>query len=57
MILTTLYLVGAKTPTHSLYSSYLTILLVQEKDVLHVSGTYHSSSTDVYQLSIPHLFI
>jgi hypothetical protein len=27
------------------------ILLVYEKEVLHVSGTYHSSSTDVYQLS------
>jgi hypothetical protein len=26
--------------------------LVHEKDVLHVSGTYHSSSTDVYQISI-----
>jgi hypothetical protein len=32
-----------------------TILLVHEKDVLHASETYHSSSTDVYQLSIAHL--
>jgi hypothetical protein len=33
------------------------ILLVHEKEVLHVSGTYHSSSTDVYQLSIAHLVV
>jgi hypothetical protein len=31
------------------------ILLVHEKEVLHVSETYHSSSTDVYQLNIAHL--
>jgi hypothetical protein len=30
------------------------ILLVHEKEVLHTSVTYHSSSTDVYQLSIAH---
>jgi hypothetical protein len=32
-----------------------TILLVQEKEVLHASETYHLSFTDVYQLSIAHL--
>jgi hypothetical protein len=31
------------------------ILLVHEKEVLHASETHHSSSTDVYQLSIAHL--
>jgi hypothetical protein len=31
------------------------IFLVHEKEVLHVSGTYHSTSTGVYQLSIEHL--
>jgi hypothetical protein len=33
------------------------ILLVHEKEVLHASGTYHSSCTDDYQLSIAHLVI
>jgi hypothetical protein len=33
------------------------ILLVHEKEVLHASETYHSSSTDVYQLSITHLVV
>jgi hypothetical protein len=31
------------------------ILLVHEKEVLDANETYHSSSTDVYQLSIAHL--
>jgi hypothetical protein len=31
------------------------ILLVHEKEVLYASETYHSSSTDAYQLSISHL--
>jgi hypothetical protein len=31
------------------------ILLANKKEVLHVSGTYHSSSTDGYQLSIARL--
>jgi hypothetical protein len=30
-------------------------LLIHKKEVLHASGTYHSSSTNVYQLSIAHL--
>jgi hypothetical protein len=33
------------------------ILLVHEKEVLHLSGTYHSSSIDVYQLSISYLVV
>jgi hypothetical protein len=33
------------------------ILLVYEKEVLHASGTYHSSSTDDYQLSIVYLVV
>jgi hypothetical protein len=33
------------------------ILLVLEREVLHASGSYHSSSTDGYQLSITHLVI
>jgi hypothetical protein len=32
-----------------------TILLVHNGEVLLVSGTYHSTSTKVYQLSIAHL--
>jgi hypothetical protein len=31
------------------------ILLVHEREILHVSGTYHLSSTDGYQVSIAHL--
>jgi hypothetical protein len=31
------------------------IFLVHEKEVLHVSGAYHLTSTGVYQLSIEHL--
>jgi hypothetical protein len=30
-------------------------LLVHEEEVLHVTVIYHSSPTDVYQLSIAHL--
>jgi hypothetical protein len=33
------------------------ILLVHEKGVLHVSGTYHSTSTDGYQLRIERLVV
>jgi hypothetical protein len=40
-----------KTSTHHIQ----TVLLVHEREVLHASGTYHSTSTDVYQLSIAHL--
>jgi hypothetical protein len=42
-----------KTSTH--HSQ--TILLVHEKEVLLVSGTYHSYSADGYQLSIAHLVV
>jgi hypothetical protein len=41
------------TSTSTQHSQY--ILLVHEKRVLHASGTYHSSSTDGYQLSIAYL--
>jgi hypothetical protein len=30
-------------------------LLMYKREVLHVSGAYHSTSTDGYQLSIAHL--
>jgi uncharacterized iron-regulated protein len=33
------------------------ILLVHERKVLYVSGTYHSTSTGGYQLRIAHLVI
>jgi hypothetical protein len=32
-----------------------TILLVHKREVLHASGTYHSTCTDVYQLNIAYL--
>jgi hypothetical protein len=39
------------TSTHHIQ----TIILVHEKEVLRASGTYHSTSIEVYQLSIAHL--
>jgi hypothetical protein len=33
------------------------ILLVHERKELHVSGTYHSTSTSGYQLRIAHLVV
>jgi hypothetical protein len=57
---TFLYLPHLVTPTNMNINIASThhnhhILLVHEKEVLHASGTYHLSSTDVYQLSIAHL--
>jgi hypothetical protein len=48
---TTTYMNINITSTHHNHHT----LLVQEKEVLHASGTCHSSSIDVYQLSISHL--
>jgi hypothetical protein len=42
---------------HKLLLIIATILLVHEKEVLPTSGTYYSSSTDNYQLSITHLIV
>jgi hypothetical protein len=39
----------------NLYAYIQDILLVHKREVLHASGTYHSSSTDDYQLNIAHL--